>query len=336
MDLADCQRFHYVREKEKDNSSCLSLGNPYKQEIISWLEYSFVSTALDTLPSMLILRIISIALILWFIVQIPVPLLFSTAEVVHIILKFEKRQHYGIVTLKIEMATSLNPQVEQMISTFLSYAPDLTKRQLSLGNPYKQEIISWLEYSFVSTALDTLPSMLILRVTGSIFHQQNRLILDHSRLNRMNITRSTCVIIVSNLVTWVSGKMKLQNVNENMLRKFTPLHKLKKDIFSMGIHINKKPPAGGNIHVSTALDTLPSILILRVTESFGINASILNNMNNTRPRYGNSICQKSENSRLNDGHFILAADLRRWTIRAFILHQRLVWAFTYVSGKESL
>ncbi|KRY34794.1 hypothetical protein T01_4003 [Trichinella spiralis] len=26
----------------------------------------------------------------------------------------------------IEIATSLNPQVEQMISTFLSYAPDLT------------------------------------------------------------------------------------------------------------------------------------------------------------------------------------------------------------------
>ncbi|KAL1226606.1 Ell-associated factor Eaf [Trichinella spiralis] len=30
--------------------------------------------------------------------------------------------------------------------------------------------------------------------------------------------------------------------------------------------------------------TLPSMLILGVTESFGINASILNNMNNTRPR----------------------------------------------------
>ncbi|XP_003379578.1 hypothetical protein Tsp_03235 [Trichinella spiralis] len=205
---------------------------------------------------------------------------------------------------QIEIATSLNPQVEQMISTFLSYAPDLTKRQLSLGNPYKQEIISWLEYSFVSTALDTLPSMLILRVTGSIFHQQNRLILDHSRLNRMNITRSTCVIIVSNLVTWVSGKMKLQNVNENMLRKFTPLHKLKKDIFSMGIHINKKPPAGGNIHVSTALDTLPSILILRVTgviftESFGINASILNNMNNTRPRSDQEQLIRSEMCEMN-------------------------------------
>ncbi|KRZ47103.1 hypothetical protein T02_5099 [Trichinella nativa] len=53
------------------------------------------------------------------------PLLFSTVEVVHIILKFEKRQLYGIVTLKIVMATtSVNPQVENMISTFLSYAPD--------------------------------------------------------------------------------------------------------------------------------------------------------------------------------------------------------------------
>ncbi|KRX41774.1 hypothetical protein T06_2821, partial [Trichinella sp. T6] len=62
----------------------------------------------------------------------------------------------------------------------------------------------------------------------------------------MNSTRSTCVITVSNLVTWVSGKMKLQDVNK--LRKFTPLHKFKKDIFSKRIHINKKPPAGGNIH----------------------------------------------------------------------------------------
>ncbi|KRY44092.1 hypothetical protein T03_828 [Trichinella britovi] len=95
-----------------------------------------------------------------------------------------------------------------------------------------------------------MPSMLILGVTGLIFHQQNRLILDHSRLNGMNSTRSTCVITVSNLVTWVSGKMKLQDVNENMLRKFTPLHKFKKDIFSKRIHINKKPPAGGNIHLS--------------------------------------------------------------------------------------
>ncbi|KRZ64519.1 hypothetical protein T08_7309, partial [Trichinella sp. T8] len=66
----------------------------------------------------------------------------------------------------------------------------------------------------------------------------------------MNSTRSTCVITVSNLVTWVSGKMKLQDVNENMLRKFTPLHKFNKDIFSKRIHINKKPPAGGNIHLS--------------------------------------------------------------------------------------
>ncbi|XP_003370111.1 hypothetical protein Tsp_13736, partial [Trichinella spiralis] len=133
-------------------------------------------------------------------------------------------------------------------------------------------------------------------------------------------------------LTWVSGKMKLHNVNENMLRKFTPLHKLKKDIFSMGIHINKKPPAGGNIHVSTALDTLPSILILRVTgviftESFAIDASGLDRMNNNRStcviikssKSGNMvfgrICQKLKNSRLNDGHFILAADLRRWTVQ---------------------
>ncbi|KRX36560.1 hypothetical protein T05_15214, partial [Trichinella murrelli] len=123
------------------------------------------------------------------------------------------------------VATSLNPQVEQMISTFLSYAPDLTKRQLS-----KQEIISWLEYSFVSTALDTLPSLLILGVTGSIFHQQNRLILDHSRLNRMNSTRSTCVIIVS------KNPCKQETTS---WREYT--------------------------FVSTALDTLPSMLILGVT-----------------------------------------------------------------------
>ncbi|OUC43186.1 hypothetical protein D917_02594 [Trichinella nativa] len=172
-----------------------------------------------------------------------------------------------------------------------------------------------------------MPSMLILGVTGLIFHQQNRLILDHSRLNGMNSTRSTCVITVSNLVTWVSGKMKLQDVNENTLRKFTPLHKFKKDIFSKRIHINKKPPAGGNIHVSTALDTLPSMLILGVTESFAIDASGLDSMNNSRStcviikssKSGNMlfgwIYQKSKNSRLNDGHFILAGDLRRWTVQ---------------------
>ncbi|KRX52482.1 hypothetical protein T09_14152 [Trichinella sp. T9] len=63
-----------------------------------------------------------------------------------------------------------------------------------------------------------MPSMLILGVTGLSFHQQNRLILDHSRLNGMNSTRSTCVITVSNLVTWVSGKMKLQNARCNGMR----------------------------------------------------------------------------------------------------------------------
>ncbi|KRX33199.1 hypothetical protein T09_12492 [Trichinella sp. T9] len=71
----------------------------------------------------------------------------------------------------------------------------------------------------------------------------------------MNSTRSTCVITVSsksgNMGVWEdeAEKCKMQ-WDENMLRKFTPLHKFKKDIFSKRIHINKKPPAGGNIHLS--------------------------------------------------------------------------------------
>ncbi|KRZ87657.1 hypothetical protein T08_5991 [Trichinella sp. T8] len=102
--------------------------------------------------------------------------------------------------------------------------------------------------------------MLILGVTGLIFHQQNRLILDHSRLNGMNSTRSTCVITVSNLVTWVSGKMKLQD------------NPYKQETTSWREHT----------FVSTALDTLPSMLILGVTQSFAIDASGLDRMNNSR------------------------------------------------------
>ncbi|KRY21515.1 hypothetical protein T12_3071 [Trichinella patagoniensis] len=156
------------------------------------------------------------------------------------------------------------------------------QRQLSVGNPYKQEIISWLEYTFVSTALGTMLSMLILVVTGSIFHQQNRLLLDHSRLNGMNSRRSTCVITVSNLVTWVSGKMKLQDVNENMLRKFTPLHKFKKDLFEENPYKQETTSWREYTFVSTALDTLPCMLILGVTESFAIDASGLDRMNTSR------------------------------------------------------
>ncbi|KRX73426.1 hypothetical protein T06_12998 [Trichinella sp. T6] len=110
-------------------------------------------------------------------------------------------------------------------------------------------------------------------------------ILDHRGLNGMNSTRSTCVITVSNLVTWVSGKMKLQDVNENMLRKFTPLHKFKKDIFSKRIHINKKPPAGGNIHLSLQHWILAEHAYSwshSFTESFAIDASGLDRMNNSR------------------------------------------------------
>ncbi|KRY21476.1 hypothetical protein T12_11146 [Trichinella patagoniensis] len=125
-------------------------------------------------------------------------------------------------------------------------------------------------------------SMLILGVTGSIFHQQNRLTLDHSRLNGMNSTRSTCVITVSNLVTWVSGKMKLQDVNENMLRKFTPLHKFKKDLFEENPYKQETTSWREYTFVSTALDTLPCMLILGVTESFAIDASGLDRMNNSR------------------------------------------------------
>ncbi|KRZ87099.1 hypothetical protein T08_5621 [Trichinella sp. T8] len=68
------------------------------------------------------------------------------------------------------------------------------------------------------------------------------------------------------------------------------------------------------------------------TESFAIDASGLDRMNNSRStcviiKSGNMlfgwICQKSKNSRLNDGHLILdrRQDCSR-TILAFILHQR--------------
>ncbi|KRX40622.1 hypothetical protein T05_2088 [Trichinella murrelli] len=92
-----------------------------------------------------------------------------------------------------------------------------------------------------------MPSMLILGVTGLIFHQQNRLILDHSRLNGMNSTRSTCVITVSK-------------------------NPYKQETTSWREHT----------FVSTALDTLPSMLILGVTQSFAIDASGLDRMNNSR------------------------------------------------------
>ncbi|KRX12332.1 hypothetical protein T07_6249 [Trichinella nelsoni] len=81
-----------------------------------------------------------------------------------------------------------------------------------------------------------------------------------------------------------------------MQRKFTLSHKFKKDSFPWGIHINKKPPAAWNIHLSLQHWILcRAYSCLESQNRFILDHSRLNRMNSTRSTCVNIVSSKSGN-----------------------------------------